>query len=205
MKLYFPNNSALRDGLTCQRFELSQVAVISFNDGSSTPAQGRFRILPLGKTKRRSVMQRHLLVVIATLSLVVLTGTQRASAQNLEITLNAPFTFYAGNAKLPAGHYIISQVGDSAEGLLELRGADSKISVFLEVQSAAQADSMPNKTQVLFKKYDDKEILYQIFMQGQKQGYELSTSVHEKRAAKSGATPTKHAIDATSATTKKPD
>src|SRR5678815_71140 len=100
-------------------------------------------------------MKKHLVVVIATLSLVVLTGTQRASAQDLfEVTLNAPFTFYVGNTKLPAGKYIISEVGEADERLLELRGADNKISVLLEAQGV-QADSMPNKTQVLFKKYGD--------------------------------------------------
>jgi|GEM_PF-2296106 len=152
-------------------------------------------------------MKKHLLVVIATLSLVVLTGTQRASAQNLvQVTLNAPFTFYAGNTKLPAGHYMIREVGEADERLLELHGTDNKISVFLEAQDF-QADSMPNKTQVLFKKYDDKEILYQIIVQDQKLGYEIVPSVHDKRAAKSGTTPTKHAVEATggATTTKKPD
>jgi hypothetical protein len=149
-------------------------------------------------------MKNYLLMMLVSLSLVaVLSGSARALDDSpFHLTANISFTFYVGNTKLPPGKYTISQFGEADENVFELRSADDKISVLIEGQ-AIQAESMPAKTQIFFKKYGDKEILYQIFVAGQNLGFEITASAHEKRAAKTGTTPQKHAVEATGATATK--
>ena len=119
-------------------------------------------------------MKTFLMILLVSSSLVVLTGRARAFDDTpFDFRVNIPFTFYAGNTMLPPGHYIIRQLGEADERVFELRGEDNKVSVLLEGRPV-QAESLPDKTQILFKKYGDKEILYQFFASGQSLGFELS-------------------------------
>src|SRR6266849_10595001 len=100
------------------------------------------------------------------MSILCLLSVIPAMAQiDNRLTFQAPFTFYAGLAKLPAGSYTVTQPDDNAE-LLLIESADGSHSVFVEYV-AGGSDTPPSKTEVTFNKYADTEFLSRISVEGQ--------------------------------------
>lgn len=108
------------------------------------------------------------------------------------LTFQAPFTFYAGNAKLPAGSYTVTQPDDNAE-LLLIESADGSHSVFVEYV-AAGSDAASSKTEVTFNKYANADFLSRISVQGQN-SMQILASKAERNAAKAAAAE-KHSLSA---------
>src|ERR1700682_3220570 len=81
------------------------------------------------------------------------------------LTFQAPFAFYAGNAKLPAGSYTVTQPDDNAE-LLLIESADGSHSVFVDYVPDG-SDTPPSKTEITFNKYANTEFLSRIAVEGQ--------------------------------------
>lgn len=140
-------------------------------------------------------MRRYSLLAIALLIVTVVSAREASAQVNNETEFSASFEFYAGNTKLPAGKYVLTSTNDDL-AVWELRSSDGKVAVMLEVHDV-QAPSEPAKSSVVFRKYEGKAFLYQFFEAGNTSGFELNTSRPEQRAAKTGATPTKHSLDAT--------
>jgi hypothetical protein len=97
------------------------------------------------------------------------------------LTFQAPFTFYAGNAKLPAGSYTVAQPDDNGD-LLLIKSADGSHSVFVEYVADA-SDTAPSRTEITFNKYANTEFLSRISVQGQNSMQVLASKV-EQNAAK---------------------
>ncbi len=110
------------------------------------------------------------------------------------VTFQAPSAFYAGNAKLPAGNYTVTQPDDNAE-LLLIESADGSHSVFVEYV-ASGSDTPPSKTEVTFNKYADTEFLSRISVEGQN-SMQILASKAERNAAKAAAAE-KHSLSAKS-------
>ena len=110
------------------------------------------------------------------------------------LTFQAPFAFYAGNAKLPAGSYTVTQPDDNAE-LLLIESADGSHSVFVEYV-ADGSDTAPAKTEVTFNKYANTEFLSRISVEGQA-SMQVLASKAEQNAAKAAAAQ-KHSLSAKS-------
>src|ERR1700681_538294 len=92
------------------------------------------------------------------MSMLCLLSAIPAMAQvDNRLTFQAPFAFYAGNAKLPAGSYTVTQPDDNSE-LLLIESADGLHSVFVDY-SADDSDSAPARTEVTFNKYANTEFL----------------------------------------------
>jgi len=108
------------------------------------------------------------------------------------LTFRAPFTFYAGNAKLPAGSYTVTQADDNAD-LLLIESADGSHSVFVEYV-ADGSDTAPSKTEVTFNKYANADFLSRISVAGQN-SMQIAASKAEQHAAKV-ATSEKHSLTA---------
>jgi hypothetical protein len=108
------------------------------------------------------------------------------------VTFQAPFAFYAGNAKLPAGTYRVSQPDDNSE-LLLVESADGVHSVFVDY-SADDSDITPAKTEVTFNKYGNAEFLGHISIQDQS-SLQILPSKAEHNAAKVAASE-KHSLSA---------
>src|SRR6266852_8307832 len=108
------------------------------------------------------------------------------------VTFQAPSAFYAGNAKLPAGNYTVTQPDDNAE-LLLIESADGSHSVFVEYV-ASGSDTPPSKTEVTFNKYADTEFLSRISVEGQN-SMQILASKAERNAAKAVAAE-KHSLSA---------
>lgn len=108
------------------------------------------------------------------------------------LTFQAPFAFYAGNAKLPAGSYTVTQPDDNAD-LLLIESADGAHSVFVEYV-ADGSDTAPSKTEVTFNKYADADFLSRISVGGQN-SMQILASKAERNAAKAAAAE-KHSLSA---------
>ena len=129
------------------------------------------------------------------MSMLCLLSAIPAMAQvDNRLTFQAPFTFYAGYAKLPAGSYTVTQPDDSAD-LLLIESADGSHSVFVEYV-ADGSDTGPSKTEVTFNKYANAEFLSRISVQGQT-SMQVLASKAEQNAAKAAAAE-KHSLSAKS-------
>ncbi len=128
-------------------------------------------------------------------SMLCLLSAIPAMAQiNNMLTFQAPFAFYAGNAKLPAGSYTVTQPDDNAD-LLMIESADGVHSVFVEYV-ADGSDTGSARTEVTFNKYANAEFLGRISVQGQNSMQVLASKV-EQNAAKTAAAE-KHSLSARS-------
>jgi len=129
------------------------------------------------------------------LSMLCLLSAIPAMAQvDNRLTFQAPFAFYAGNAKLPAGSYTVTQPDDNSE-LLLIESVDGLHSVFVDYMTD-DSDTAPAKTEVTFNKYGNTEFLGRISVQGQT-SMQVLESKAEHNAAKAAASE-KHSLSAKS-------
>jgi len=124
--------------------------------------------------------------------LLLLSAMPTMAQMDNRVTFQAPSTFYAGNAKLPAGSYTVSQPDDNAE-LLLIESADGSHSVFVEYV-ADGSDTAPSKTEITFNKYGNTEFLSRITVEGQN-SMQIVASKAERNAAKAAAAE-KHSLSA---------
>ena len=129
------------------------------------------------------------------MSMLCLLSAIPAMAQvDNRLTFQAPFGFYAGNAKLPAGSYTVTQPDDNSE-LLLIESVDGLHSVFVDYMTD-DSDTAPAKTAVTFNKYGNTEFLGRPSVQGQT-SMQVLESKAEHNAAKAAASE-KHSLSAKS-------
>ena len=105
----------------------------------------------------------------------------KAHAQIIgELEVNVPFQFYAGNAKLPAGKYVLHMMDNSDLKIMEISNADGSTSALFEVEDA-QSNSEPRKSELIFNKYGNRYFLARIFDEGNPDGSKVPESQYEKR------------------------
>jgi hypothetical protein len=156
--------------------------------GSTFILAGHMHPIWIGETKMRTFQKLAMLM-----SMVWLLAAISAMAQvDNRVTFQAPFAFFAGNAKLPAGNYTVTQPDDNSE-LLLIESADGVHSVFVDY-SADDSDVAPAKTEVTFNKYGNAEFLGHISIQGQS-SMQIQPSKAEHNAAKAAASE-KHSLSA---------
>jgi hypothetical protein len=135
---------------------------------------------------------RKTLTVLMT-SFVLLSGIPAIAQIETRVTFQAPFAFFAGNAKMPAGDYTIT-VPDMNSDLLLIESADRSHSAFVDyvpVDSSAPASS----SAVTFNQYGTANFLNTISVEGQESGMQLVVSKVELNAAKA-ARAVKHSLAA---------
>lgn len=125
----------------------------------------------------------HKLFCFATL-LTVLCAIPAMAQIPTQVTFEAPFAFYAGNAQFPAGKYSITQPEDP-DDLLLIRSADGSHSVLVEFEPISSI-TPPEKTEITFKKYGDSEFISNVTVQGEDIAMKVVPSKVEKNAAKNG-------------------
>jgi hypothetical protein len=107
------------------------------------------------------------------------------------IDFTTSFPFYAGNTKMPAGSYKISQTDIDANELL-IQSADGKYSAFLDFFPTWSGQ--PHKqSDVTFYKYGNVDYLDRIWVEGQRYGMKVDPTKAEKKAA-ANAGPVEHSI-----------
>ena len=134
---------------------------------------------------RKLIMPMGLLCVLCAVSAV-------AQISN-RVTFDAPSAFYAGNAKMPAGSYTVTQP-DPDSNLLLIENASGSHSVFVEYV-VDSSDSPHAQSIVTFNKYGNVDFLSAICLQGRKSEMQISPSKVEQNAAKAAAAE-KHTLSA---------
>lgn len=132
------------------------------------------------------------LIVLTGLLSVVCAIPATAQITN-EVTFDAASAFYAGNAKMPAGSYRVTQPDENAN-LLLIEDVNGSHSVFVEYERAS-LDTPQSQTNVTFNKYGKIEFLSTISIQGRKSEMQISQSKFEQNTAKAAAAE-KHTLSA---------
>ena len=131
--------------------------------------------------------------ITVLMSMLCLLSAIPATAQiDNRLTFQAPFAFYAGNAKLPPGDYTVTQADDNAD-LLLIESANGVHSVFVDCMTD-DSNTAAATTEVSFNKYGNTEFLVRIAIQGQNSMQVLPSKV-EHNAARA-ATSEKHSLSA---------
>ena len=97
------------------------------------------------------------------------------------VDFTSSFPFYAGDTKLPAGQYKVSQPNENDDLLLveSIDGAHSVLVDFVTTQSA-----QPHRqSDVTFHKYGDTDYLDRMWIEGQNYGIEIIPGKVEAAAA----------------------
>jgi hypothetical protein len=124
---------------------------------------------------------RNLLSLVIALVFTLTVYPTKAHAQiigDLEVTI--PFQFHAGDAKLPAGKYVIHTVDNTDLTIMEIISADGSTSALFEVRDA-EANSTPAKSELIFNKYGNRYFLAKLFDEGNPNGSTVSKSRYEKK------------------------
>jgi hypothetical protein len=112
------------------------------------------------------------------------------------VTFDAPSAFYAGNSKMPAGSYMVSQP-NADDNLLLIEDASGSHAVFVEYV-IAHSETPHAQSDVTFNKYGNVEFLSAIWVDGRKSEMQILPSKMEQKAAKAAAAE-KHTLSAQSA------
>ena len=111
-----------------------------------------------------------------------------------KVTFDAPSAFYAGNAKMPAGSYTVTQPNVD-DNLLLIENASGSHSAFVEYV-VAPSNTPQGQTDVTFNKYGNVEFLGAIRIQGRSSEMQILPSKAEQNAGKA-ADAEKHSLSAT--------
>jgi hypothetical protein len=135
-----------------------------------------------------------LIALIGSLSVLWTIPTMAQIANR--VTFDAPTAFFAGNAKMPAGSYTVTQP-DADTNLLLIEDGNGSHSVFVECD-IVPADTPHTGSDVTFNKYGSVDFLSAIWVQGQDSSMQILPSKVEQKAAKAAAAE-KHSLSAKSA------
>jgi hypothetical protein len=113
-----------------------------------------------------------------------------AAQIDTSVDFTTSFPFYAGNTKLPAGNYRVTQPDMGAE-ILRIQNIDKPLSTFVDF---TPTDSLQphSRSSVSFEKYGDTNYLNQVWIAGQTYGIEADPTKVEAAgaaAAKAGEQP----------------
>ena len=112
---------------------------------------------------------------------------QRTQAQLIgTMEADIPFQFHAGNAKFPAGKYVIRVLDSTDLTVMEISSADGTHSALFEVHDA-QAKNVPAKSELIFNRYGNRYFLARLFDEGNPDGADVVESNYEKRVGRATA------------------
>jgi hypothetical protein len=137
---------------------------------------------------------KRLIVPLGLLS--VLCAIPGMAQINNSVKFDAPSAFYAGNAKMPAGRYTVTQP-DADSSLLLIEDADGSHSAFVEYEIHT-SDTPHSETDVTFNKYGNVDFLSAIWIQGRNSEMQILPSKLEQNSAKAAAAE-KHSLSAKNA------
>jgi hypothetical protein len=120
-----------------------------------------------------------LVVGMGLLSLLSVMPLAAQIANGVDFTTSFPF--YAGNAKMPAGSYKITQ-SDMDASILQIQSNDRVHSAFVDIIPTHSAQPHPH-SDVTFHKYGDTEYLNRIWVEGQEYGMKVDPTKTEMKAA----------------------
>ncbi len=120
--------------------------------------------------------------VVLKMGLLSLLSVMPLAAQIVNgVDFTTSFPFYAGNAKMPAGSYKITQP-DMDESFLQIESIDGAHSAFIDFIPTQSSQPHPH-SDVTFHKYGDTEYLNRIWVEGQEYGMKVDPTKAETKAA----------------------
>ena len=128
-------------------------------------------------------------VLVALVGMMTLMGGSPSFAQNAAYNFHMSSSFYAGNAKMPAGTYTLRQSGDEPS-IFELSNTAGSHSVILETRPSSKTSK--GKPEVLFNKYGGTDYLEAVETSNGS-SIDIIPSAAEKLAAKKGS-PQPHTV-----------
>src|SRR6266481_3064355 len=152
-------------------------------------SQAQTRVKNLGENRMNTL--KKLIVPMGLLSVLCAIPTMAQIANR--VTFDAPSAFYAGNAKMPAGSYTVSQP-DPDNKLLLIEDSSGSHSVFVEYV-VAPSNTPHAQSDVSFNKYGNVDFLGTIWIQGRNSEMQILPSKAEQNAAKA-ANAEKHTLSA---------
>ena len=138
-------------------------------------------------------IKRHYLVsLFVALVFAAMIYPSPAHAQLVgSMEADIPFQFHAGDAKLPAGKYVIRMLDDSDLTIMEISRPDGSVAALFQVHSA-EANSTPRKSELIFNKYGNRYFLNKVFDEGEPSGSQVPESNYEKRVGQANAEAQEH-------------
>src|SRR6266403_1429077 len=133
-------------------------------------------------------MRKQSFLMAGLLVLSSMAATQVARAQE-SMVVDIPFAFVAGNATLPAGEYRVQKL-DGNSAVVLIRSSDANAAAVV-LSNAAQAKETPTQSKLIFKRYDNRYFLSQVWRAGSIRGRELMKSRSEKEISQSARFETK--------------
>lgn len=131
----------------------------------------------------KATRRYHVLASLLALVFAFAIYPTQAHAQIIGgLEANIPFPFYAGNTKLPAGEYRIQVLDNSDLTLMEISRVDGTVSALFQIQ-AAESDSQPAKSELIFNKYGDRYFLAKFFDEDNRHGSQVTESRYEKEVS----------------------
>lgn len=127
--------------------------------------------------------------VFAAAALAILAITAPAHAQNSLMRADIPFSFLAGEQRLPAGSYWVALNGEFHT--LDLRSLNSTTICRVRVHDslATRKSSEADRGRLSFRKYGEHLVLKGVFVPGSTEGHDLQTSRTEIELARAAALP----------------
>jgi hypothetical protein len=119
--------------------------------------------------------------LIATMGMLSLLSVMPLAAQVADsLVFTAPFPFYAGNVKLPAGSYIITEPNANTQIVLirNIAGTKGEFINFIPTSSL----NPQKETDVTFQKYGDTGYLQTLSVEGETDGIEFPRTKAEAKA-----------------------
>lgn len=129
---------------------------------------------------------------ILALSLVVLFVPLAGAQITRAITANIGHSFIIGNTTLPAGKYVFRMLGTQSLTSMIVSSANDATSVEFLVREATDSH-VPSHSELIFRRYGNKEFLARIFQVGTKDGVAVEEPSHEEaRLKKQGQNAVEH-------------
>jgi hypothetical protein len=126
-------------------------------------------------------MKQHIVRFLHAGCLCLAVSLTPAFAQSSQmLTVDLPFAFEVNNQQFPAGKYQVRAEGGHATVLLQ--GIDNKRAI-LSLSYTTQSGKIREVPSLVFKRYDDRYFLSQIWMSGTNSGRELPASAKERDVA----------------------
>jgi hypothetical protein len=120
--------------------------------------------------------------LVLGMGLLCLLSVMPLAAQIINgVDFTTSFPFYAGNAKMPAGSYKVTE-SDMDESILQIQSNDGVHSALVEFIPTHSAQPHPY-SDVTFHKYGNTEYLNRIWVQGQEYGMKVDATKAETKAA----------------------
>ena len=141
---------------------------------------------------QKRMQKHHLLSLFVALVFAAIIYPSPTHAQIVgSVEADIPFQFHAGDARLPAGKYVIRMVDDSDLKIMEISKPDGSVAALFQVHSA-EANSTPRKTELIFNRYGNKYFLEKVFDEGESDGSQVVESNYEKRVGQAAAEAQEH-------------